>query len=72
MIRPDQQPGFWNEYAEPKSAVAKLVQKPLHQIDGHALANAYMKDFRMRKGMNEILADQATINVLRPGKRGER
>jgi hypothetical protein len=46
MMRPDETPGFWNEYAPPKNAVAALAQRPLDQIDGHALCNAYMKDFR--------------------------
>jgi hypothetical protein len=34
------------EYREPTSGVARLVQRPLHDINGYSLADAYMRDFR--------------------------
>jgi len=34
------------KYIEPASAIAALVQRPLAYIDGLALADAYMKDWR--------------------------
>ncbi|MCZ4089373.1 hypothetical protein [Sinorhizobium psoraleae] len=59
MIRPDQLPGFWNEYTPPKSAIAALVQQPLHNIDGYSLADAYMKDFRAsRKARSPAAPEQ--------------
>jgi hypothetical protein len=36
----------WPEYSEPTTAVARLVQQPLYVIDGLALADAVMKDWR--------------------------
>lgn len=52
-MQPDQQPGFWNEYAPPRSAVAELVQRPSTQIDGYALAVAYMRDEREKRRRQE-------------------
>lgn len=52
-MRPDQQPGFWNEYAQPRSAVAELVQRPATQIDGYTLAAAYMRDERDKRRVSE-------------------
>lgn len=49
IIASDLGPGFWCEYSEPRTAVLKLAQQPLHAIDGQALANAVMKDFRASK-----------------------
>jgi hypothetical protein len=46
MTRADLEPGFWCEYREPQSAIAKLVQQPAAKIDGTSLANAYMADYR--------------------------
>lgn len=46
MTRADLEPGFWCEYREPKSAIAKLVQQPAAKIDGCSLADAYMADYR--------------------------
>lgn len=34
------------KYSEPKTNVAWLVQQPSYLIDGYALANAYMADYR--------------------------
>jgi hypothetical protein len=45
-VKPDQQPAFWNEYTPPASAVAELVQRPAHTVDGYALAAAYIRDAR--------------------------
>lgn len=33
-------------YREPQTNVAWLVQQPLYKIDGLAVVNAYMADFR--------------------------
>lgn len=46
---PEQHPAFWNRYAPPATNVAALVQRPAHQIDGYALAVAYMRDWRASK-----------------------
>jgi hypothetical protein len=46
LTRPDLEPGFWSEYVEPRTSVARLVQQPLYTIDGLKLADAYMADWR--------------------------
>jgi len=33
-------------YKEPSQSVSWLVQRPLHDINGYSLADAYMRDFR--------------------------
>ncbi|MCZ4089307.1 hypothetical protein O3W52_04300 [Ensifer psoraleae] len=47
MIRPDQLPGFWNEYTPPKSAIAALVQQPL-QHRRYSLADALHEGFQSK------------------------
>jgi hypothetical protein len=37
------------QYAPPQSFVAALVQQPSYLIDGHSLADAYMRDERAKR-----------------------
>lgn len=39
----------WPNYSEPKTAVARLVQQPFYKINGTALADALMKDWRAER-----------------------
>lgn len=49
MSDPYKDYGGWPNYVPPVSNVAALVQMPAHQIDGYALAVAYMKDERAKR-----------------------
>ena len=52
-VRYDLQTGFWNEYREPRTKVAALLQKPAAVINAESLASAYMADFRASRRMEK-------------------
>lgn len=43
--RPDLEPGFWSNYEEPKTHLARAIQYPLDSRFADRLVNAYMRDF---------------------------
>lgn len=45
-------PVRWPEYVAPKSAVSALAQMPAHIIDGYALSDALMRDWRAGRRPN--------------------
>jgi hypothetical protein len=47
----------WAEYTPPASAVSELAQQPLYKIDGLALSDAVMRDWRTARNMERITAE---------------
>lgn len=43
--RPDLIPGFWSNYEEPKTHLARAIQYPLDARFADRVVNAYMRDF---------------------------
>lgn len=50
-MKPDQQPGFWNEYVphDANDPFGLLLQRPAYQITAEEVAMIYMREDRKRR-----------------------
>ncbi|MGR9056035.1 hypothetical protein ACU8NH_09015 [Rhizobium leguminosarum] len=53
----------WPDYSDPETAVAHLVQQPLYKIDGLALADAVMRDWRAKRSAERETVERITAEM---------